>query len=646
MSDVAVTATGHEGAGAALPPQDYQLWRRVRWAGYVLLGLQLVGYLVWSVILYAHFSVTWDFAGYYQAWYLIAHGNLDPLSTMLDIPYWKSDAEFIPYVLAPLYWIFRTGIVLQWAQDLSIAGAELVAFAWLCDLARRHCAEREAAWFAGLGLLLFLANPWLWSAVSFDVHEESLTLFFAVFLAWDLSRGKRRAWVWVVPVMLGGAPATTYVLGIGLGGILASRRTRRTGAALAATAIAYFLFLALVHGSRTSAGATHTYLADADGHPFKVLEILWAGRTDVLANLAPGGLLGVGVPLILPLALGVIVPDTLLGHVFAEPLFQNVPLYVFVPVGTVAALTWLLRRHRQAAFVLAGIAAAQAIGWAAVWGPQIPVQWLRVSSSEAATLESVQARIPASAEVVASQGVLGRFSGRRYAYPFSGEGRKIPLQPDTWFVITPTSGIELDTTAYSMGVIGELAGPLDARLVTHANGVWAFQLTPPPGMTTFTTPDGSSPLPAWAGAGVASRPVLDGAVSDWHMAATGAEGYVANGIEWLENPGRYRAAVTLSASSSASGAPVNVEVWDNNTSTLLARQTIPETDGIQQIVLPVTVPAAPNETVYGGWGPFRADFDSPRPGQHIEVRVWSPGRAAVNVYSAELSSPSGSAIQP
>ena len=105
----------------------------------------------------------------------------------------------------------------------------MVAFTWLCDLARRHCADRDAAWLAGLGLLLFLVNPWMWATISFDVHEEPLVIFFAVFLAWDVSRGKRRAWVWAVPVLLGGAPTTTYVIGIGLGGVLAGRQTRTHG---------------------------------------------------------------------------------------------------------------------------------------------------------------------------------------------------------------------------------------------------------------------------------------------------------------------------------------------------------------------------------------------------------------------------------
>jgi Predicted membrane protein (DUF2079) len=648
MSDVAI-ATDQRGEGGAppCPPQSYQLWRRVRWIGYILLGLQLVGYLVWSVIEYRHFSLTSDFSMYNQAWYMIAHGHLDLVSTPAGgMRFWENDAEFIYYVLAPLYWIFHTGIVLQWAQDLSIAGAELVAFTWLCDLARRHCTERDAAWLAGFGLLLFMANPWLWSTVSFDVHSEPLPIFFAAFLAWDLSRGRRRAWVWAVSLMLSGAPTTSYILGIGLGGVLAGRRSRRMGAAIAATGIAYLLALRLVHGDITGTNAIQLSVTQASGNPFRIVELLWDGRTNIIANLAPAGLVGICAPFFLPLALAVIVPDTLCGPHFAEPVFQNVPLYVLMPVGTVAVLVWLLRRHRRTALVLAGVVTAQAIGWAAIWGPQIPVQWLRISNSTAATLASLQARIPASAEVMASQGVLGRFSGRTYAYTLYASGGAIPLRPDTWFILVPTSGIETVTPATTMAIIGELAGPLHARLVTHANGVWAFELNPSPGVSMFTVPAGSSPLPAWAGAGAASLPVLDGTASDWHMAATGAEGYVSDGMEWLENPGSYRAEVTLSVSAPAPAAPVNVEVWDDNTSTLLARRTILQTNGIQQIVLPVAVPASPNATVYGGWGPFRANFVAPLRGQHIEVRVWSPGGAAVNVYSADLTTAAGSALEP
>jgi Predicted membrane protein (DUF2079) len=638
MSDVAII-TGSRGQGAAPPtPPGYQLWHRIRWIGYILLGLQLVGYLVWSVVEYQHFALTSDFSQYNQAWYLVAHGNLDPYSTAAGVQFWRNDAEFYPYVLAPLYWVFPTGITLQWAQDFSIAGAELVAFTWLGDLARRHCTERDAAWLAAFGLLLFLVNPWLWSTVSFDVHEEPLSIFFAAFLAWDLSRGKRRVWIWVVLVMLGGAPTTTYVMGIGLGGLLAGRQTRRAGATIAAAGFAYLLFLHLVHGNGTAAAAIRWYLAESGGNPLRVMELLWAGRTDIIANLAPAGLVGFGMPLLLPLVLAVIVPGTLLGIVFAEPVFQNVPLYVFLPVGTVAVFAWLLRRRRWAAFVLASVVAAQAIGWAAVWGPRIPAQWVRITSAEAATLASVQARIPASAEVVASQGVFGRLSGRPYAYPIFGSGL-IPLRPDTWCVITPTTGIETVSTAISMAVIGEVAGPLHGKLITHANGVWVFRVTPSPGISSIDIPWGTSPLPAWAAAGIAGRPELDGPEPAWHMAATGATGYVADGIAWQIYPGRYQVGVTLSAS-----APIKVELWDDTTNKIVTRRTFLQTDGVRQAWLPLTVPRAPDASVFSGWGPFRTDFAPPPAGQRIEVRVWSPGRVAVNVYSADLTTASGAAV--
>lgn len=633
MSDTATTAITHrDGAGSPPLPPTYQLLNRVRWIGYVLLGLQGVGFLIWTVILYEHFSLTYDFAAYNQAWFLIAHGKLYPYSTILSIPFWHNDGEILLYyLLAPLYWIFHSTLVLPWAQILSVVGAEAVAFTWLCDLARRHCMERDAVLFASLGLLLFLANPWLWWTISFDVHVEPLVVFFAAYMAWDMSRGKRRAWVWAVAVLLGGAADTAYILGIGLGGVLASRRTRRLGAALVTLGIAYSLFLSLVNGNKTAGHAIHEYLGFVI-HPFILAQVLWHLRADIIANVAPSGLLGIVSPMIMPVAVVFVLANTLVGPSFAEPIFQSVPLYVFLPVGTVAVLVWLLPRRRRAAFVLAGVVAAQAVAWAAIWGPQTPGEWMRVSNSEAAALTSVTARIPASAEVIASQGVVGRLAERTHVYAIRAPGEKMPLKADTWFVITPTSGIELASPAATMALIGELAGPLHATLITHANGVWAFRLNPPHGVRSLTVPDGLSPLPAWAALGAAGVPALTGSVSSWHMAATGATGYVADGIEWLETPGRYLADVTLSTTSA-----VNVEVWNNTGNVLLARRHVLPADGIQAITLPVNATDPYRATVYSGWGPFRADFVQPPPGERLEVRVWSPGNALVNVYNADLT---------
>jgi hypothetical protein len=653
----AVAAIAARWAGPASWADSYPLAHRVLRAGYLLLAVQFAGFLAWSALLYHRAALSLDFATYAQPWYLIAHGNLDPYSTLAGLPFWQNDAEFMPWLLAPLYWLGHTDLLLSWAQDLSVAGAEAVALTWLCALARERCRDRDAALLTGLGLALLVLNPWIWWTICFDVHEEPFVIAFTVLLAWDLMRGRRRAWLWIPLVLAGGAPSATYVAGLGLGGVLAGRRSRRMGAAMVAVGVGYSLLLVLVHGDAGVPLARHFgYLATHGGpvpsnlslgglvtgvtsHPVGLVQVLWDKRIDILANLAPGGLAGVATPMLAPLMLVVLLANTLSATVeFAEPTFQTLPLYVLVPVGTVAILGWLLRRHRRTAWLAAGLLAAQALGWALVWAPRTSAQWLRVSAPAAAILDGVRASIPGTAEVIASQGEIGAFSDRVGVYALNGSGT-LPVRPDTWIVVTPTEGIQTASPATSMALIGELAGPLHAALVAQGDGVWAFRWTPPAGTRTLLVPGASAPVPAWAAVGAAGQPVITGPVSGWHMAATGARGYVVDGIEWLEPPGRYRADVSMSAA-----APVNVEVWDDADNTLLARRIIRPGGGLEHVVLPVAAPSAAGETVYSGWGPFRAQFVSPSAGQVLEVRVWSPGGGAVNVYSADLTAASGSAL--
>jgi hypothetical protein len=641
----AATVVGvHAGSRSGVTPL-----RRVRQIGHIVLGLQLLGFLAWSAVLYYHSALTVDFSIYNQPLFLISHGSFDPYSTIIGMPFWQNDAEFTIWVLAPVYGLLHGGLGLLWLQDLSVWGAEVVVFNWICEVAEERCGRRDAVLLASLGLVLLVADPWTWWSVSFDVHQEPLLLVFVALLARDMAHGRRRAWAWVVPLLLGGAPTTSFVVGIGLGSILASRRTRAVGLSMVLIGIAYSGLIILIHGDTGVPLPRHYgYLATASGyvpsgltaggvlkgiatHPLNVVRALWSKRTDLLANAAPGGLMGLFVPLLMPLLLLVLLENALSnGLIFIRPSFQSIPIYVLTPVGTVLVLIWIARRHRRSAIVLAGLLAAQALGWAVVWGPVTVSEWLRVPGSTAATLASLEARIPASAEVIASQGVVGTFSGRDLVYAPSGPVA-VPLHGQTWFVITPTTGIETLSPAASMAFIGELAGSLHATLITHASGVWAFRLTPPPGVHQITVPDGADPLPAWAAAGTAGLPMLAGQVSGWHMTATGAKGYVSDGLEWQEPPGQYRAAVTLSATG-----PVNVEVWDDTNNTLLARRAIIQTDGIQQIVMPVDAPTA-DASIYSGWGPFRTVPVPPPSGQRIEVRVWSPGGVAVNVYSADLT---------
>ena len=213
---------------------------------------------------------------------------------------------------------------------------------------------------------------------------------------------------------------------------------------------------------------------------------------------------------------------------------------------------------------------AQALCWALIWGPQVPVHWLRVSGPAAATLAKVRSQIPESDEVVASQGVLGPFSGRLDVHALAIRRGPRSAGSDVWFVITPTAGTELQSTASSMAFIGLLAGPMHAHLIAHANGVWAFRWHRPPGQHWVIVPDGTGGVPAWTAAGAGGRAALTGPVRGWHAGSTGREGYVSDGIQWLEPLGRYTTQIVLSATG-----PANVEVWDDNgNGVLLARRTI------------------------------------------------------------------------
>ena len=114
---------------------------------------------------------------------------------------------------------------------------------------------------------------------------------------------------------------------------------------------------------------------------------------------------------------------------------------VMMPLGRVAVLA--MGRGLGAAAVWYVV--VQAIGWSLVWSPRTPAQWERVPGPTAATLAAVQARIPGSAAVFVSQGVVGRFSGRLDVRPVSGD---LPVRPgQDWFVFAPWAGIETESTA-------------------------------------------------------------------------------------------------------------------------------------------------------------------------------------------------------
>ena len=632
-------------AGPGSRPHDSL--QKVRRIGLAVLGLKFLGFCAWSLLLYRRFALTPDFAQYQQAWYLIAHGNLNPYDTVGNFAFWQNHGEFIMWPLALLYWISPGGVGLLWMQDAGVVGAELVAFLWACELAQKYRPGRDAAWLAAAGLVLLVINPWSWWSVSFDFHAECLAVLFIALLAWDLANGRRRAWLWLPLLVACGDVAGTYIFGLGLGLAIAVRGQRIRGMVVAGLGIFAVLGISAMHGNLGSGHGLQSYdylaapgysgsltltqlLTGLATHPAAVLAKMWSKRVDIWANLGASGLLGVAFLPLLPIMAVILVSNDLFrGFLFSEPLFQSLPIYVLLPAGTVAVLAWLARRWRRTALVVTVLLVAQAIGWSAVWSPRTVSQWERVPPATAATLAAVLKQIPGQDAVFASQGVVGRFSERRDVRPMNGH---LPIQQGAdWFIFTPWVGIETQKPAAAMVFAGQLAGPMHARLLLDKNGVWVFRWTPPPGVHRLTVPAGATPLPAWTAPGAAGRAVLTGSPSTWHVTSTGKPGYVADRLEWARLTGRFQALVTLSST-----APVNVEVWDNTGNVLLARDSLPSTAGEDTIVLPVNATRDYRKPLYGGWGPFQAKFGGGPKGERLEVRVWTPGGGTVNVYTAQL----------
>jgi hypothetical protein len=480
--------------------------RYVRRIGYAVLAAELVCFFAWSALLYHRFSLTFDFAIYHQGWYLIAHGNLDPVNTLQGWAFWKDHSEFIMWPLALLYWIPPHDLILLWLQDAGVVVAQVAAFTWICELAQKYRpGKKDAAVLAGAGLVLLVANPWTWRSISFDFHTETLAVAFLALLARDLANGRRRAWVWVVPLLACGDVAYTYLVALGLGAVLAARRARLTGLAMAVIGVVALEVVKVAGGDISSPLWAYAYLVRPVSAPFSIVSLargmaenprlvvrqLWNNKDLAWQNLAPSGVLGVGFIWLLPTVVVVLLTNSLLqGSLFAEPGFQSLPLYILVPVGTVAVLGWLARRDRMVGIGVTALVLAQALYWTAVYGPRTKEEWLQIPAPTATTLSRAEARIPRSDEVIASQGIVGRFSGRTDIQAFFGPGTDpIPLDGTrTWFIVVPDEGIETTTPQEAMQLVQQLSGPMHASLVTHANGVWVYTWTPPRGDHKITLP--------------------------------------------------------------------------------------------------------------------------------------------------------------
>ncbi len=646
-------------------PADLHKVRRIGW---IVLGVQFIGFAIWSNVLVSRFALTEDFAVYSQAMSEIARGDLNPFLTMHNNYFWQDHAAFIMWPVALVWKIWPHAQLLLWLQDLQVVLIELVVFTWICDFIEDHSKRTRLRIpppaLALLGLLLFVLNPWILWAVSFDFHIEPLAVLLAVLAAYDFYHHRSRAWVWVVLVILCGDIGATYVVGLGLSLLLADRRRWRSGALLLSLGVASALVISAVHGDLGSNLAGYeAILPRVHGHvqrkvelttlivamasrPWRLVALLWDRSISFFATLSPSGVIGIATPWTVGIPLIVLVENGLKNSrsnsfLDTNATFQSLAVFAFVTLGTVMIVTYLSGGHRRwsrpLAITVACLTLVNAIGWAVVWFPQTSAKWIRTSAPAAAVLDRVNGQIPSGDEVIVSQGMEGIFAERRWEYPITFvKGQSFPVRTRTiWFVMSPRQGVELYPADVAQAALGRIAALPGNSLVTSSSDVWVFRWDPPPTMTRFPLYAGSAaPIPGWTVPGAAGVPVTTGLLSRWHTAANGQRGYMVSGDYWPRPAGTYRASVRLS-----SEGPLDVEVWDTNTGQLLARQALTPTDGWETVNETVTLSQTSTRRAFSGSLLWRGVAQQPTgalSGDELEIRVWTPGNAPAVVYQLGL----------
>jgi hypothetical protein len=365
----------------------------------------------WSATLWSRFALTTDAATYLQAMFLISHGHLDPTQTLANYAAIKDHFSLFMWPISLLDLPWPHGLILLWAQDAALA-AEIVAFAWIRHIVRDHrpaIGRNLAVALLIAGLMVLVLDPWTYWASSFDIHLEAFACPFVVAAAFDFSRGRNtRAWCWVVALLSFGDVAVTWIVGLAISALVAAyfqrgRHHVRTAAFLAGVGLVWLELIGLIGANNGGIEFTdlYGYLVGPAGvgpgqkasagqilfglisHPARAMHALGSHSGNILANLAPTGVVGIftpwtiGVPVVVLLVNNVAYPSS---QNFAIPGFQSIAMYNFGAVGLVILGGWVATRLAHQGVRVVRVALALAVAnvavWGAIWVPALDARWL------------------------------------------------------------------------------------------------------------------------------------------------------------------------------------------------------------------------------------------------------------------------------
>jgi hypothetical protein len=198
--------------------------------------------------------------------------------------------------------------------------------------------------------------------------------------------------------------------------------------------------------------------------------------------------------------------------------FQNLPAMPFLLIGSVMVLVRLAswaqlvptsdklvesaprRTESNGRRIVARVAPAfvallavagtvAAVVQSEIWIRRIPQQRFLVSADQASALQRVTTLIPTDAEVIASYGIVGRFSEHKFVWELVGAGQVFEVNASSiYFVITPTAGYETIRAPDATGDVRYLQNYLHASTLVDSAGVWLLEWHPPHDTTSFVLP--------------------------------------------------------------------------------------------------------------------------------------------------------------
>ena len=497
----------------------------------ITLFLQLTALILYSAHLYQRFDVSTDFAHNVQAWYLIGHGNLNPVDTvrLTATPFLRDHFDLIIWVLSLLRWLWPQPVILLYFQDLAIIATEAITLMWVSAILVEHLPTRRNI-AAIIALVALVANPWWYWTVSFDIHMPPLAAPFFVLTGYSFWKGRfRRALITSAICLLFGAVVAEIVIVVGIAALLSRHVLHRGGARWALgvilLGITWFGVINILGVNQASnLVSSYGYLADstthiglfsiirgATHHPSRIIEVLHERWQALLYELWPTGVVGLLTSWGFFFFLGVLVVTALTitpAYSSLEAAFQNLPAMPFLFIGSVMVIVKLgsfarpertnvdqntsrvIPRRTNAPKTIARLAPMLAIALAltattvvlvqsAILVRQIPHEWLRVTNEQAAELQRALTVIPSNAEVIASYGIVGRFSERKFIYELVAPHQQFDVNTSPiYFVITPTAGNESLDKRDANADVRFVQSSLHAITLIGVDGVWVLEWRP------------------------------------------------------------------------------------------------------------------------------------------------------------------------